>query len=215
MRQTILNQIQAFFLNHVSFFHTEKEIQILLTNYFLNTNTYNNVFFEYYVGINLLQSNYPWHNDNKISVDIVLERDGIYYPIEIKYKTATQVFPHFVFGTATNVTLEDQKAQTVGRYSFWKDVKRIELLESTFPNVERGIILFVSNHISYRQAPRNFNNGGAPFSIHQGRVVTAGSLLNWNDNLAVAEGRPGFTLNYDYNINWTEMNIQNHFYILT
>ena len=83
MRQTILNQIQAFFLNHVSFFHTEKEIQILLTNYFLNTNTYNNVFFEYYVGINLLQSNYPWHNDNKISVDIVLERDGIYYPIEI------------------------------------------------------------------------------------------------------------------------------------
>lgn len=215
MRQIILNQIQAFFLIHNSFFHNEKEIQILLTNYFLNTNTYDNVFFEYYVGINLLQPNYPWHNDNKISVDIVLERDGIYYPIEIKYKTATQVFPHFVFGTATNVTLEDQKAQTIGRYSFWKDVKRIELLETTFQNVERGIILFVSNDVSYRQAPINNNNGGAPFSIHNGRVVASGTLLNWNDNLAVARDRPGFTLNYDYNINWTQMNIQNHFYILT
>lgn len=213
MRQIIINQIQTFFLNQNAFFHTEKEIQILLTNYFLNTNMYDNVFFEYYVGINLLQPNYPWHNDNKISVDIVLEKDGGYYPIEIKYKTATQVFPHFVFGTAINVTLENQKAQTIGRYSFWKDIKRIELLEETFQNVERGIMLFVSNDSLYRRAPNN-NNGGAPFSIHQGRVVIAETLLDWNINLAVAVDRPGFTLRYDYNIHWTEMNLQNHYYIL-
>jgi hypothetical protein len=214
MRQTIINQIQTFLLNHNGFFHTEKEIQIHLTNYFLSTKTYDHVFFEYYVGINLLQPNYPWDNDNKISIDIVLVKDGLYYPIEIKYKTATQVFPHFVFDTETNVTLENQKAQTIGRYSFWKDIKRIELLETSFQNVKRGLVLFVSNDSSYRQAPRN-NNGGAPFSIHQGRVVNIGTLLNWNDNLAVANERPGFTLRYEYNINWIQMTIPNHYYILT
>lgn len=214
MRQIIINHIKTFFLNHNSFFHSEKEIQILLTNYFLNTKNYDQVFFEYYVGIELLKPNYPWHNENKISIDIVLEKDGIYYPIEIKYKTSTQIFPHFVFGSETNVTLENQKAQTVGRYSFWKDIKRIELLEEKFQNVDRGIVVFVSNDKSYIQAPKNNNKGGAPFSIYQGRSVIAGTTLDWNENLSVAKDRPGFTLKYDYNILWTKMNIKNHYYIV-
>ena len=106
-------------------------------------------------------------------------------------------------------------AQNIGCYDFWKDVKRTEIFEVTFAQVSRGIVLFVSNDPSYRNAPLNPNAGYAPFSTHQGRQVTANTFLNWNGNLAVANGRPGLIVNYDYTLNWTAMNIPQHHYILT
>ncbi|MBA4854123.1 hypothetical protein H1R81_27300 [Emticicia sp. BO119] len=126
-----------------------------------------------------------------------------------------QPLPHFVFGQNVNILLGQHGAQNIGCYDFWKDVKRIEFFEATFPLCQRGIILFVSNDMSYRNAPINLNIGYAPFSIHQGRLVTAGTQLNWNGVLAVANGRPGFVVNYDYNINWTQLPYhQQHYYIL-
>ena len=213
MREIILNQINNALHEHQGFFHSEKEIQIFLAEYFRGSSLYENVFLEYYVGINQLP-NYPWGNDNKISIDIVLKNENQYYPIEIKFKTATQILPHFVFDTETHVTLENHGAQTIGRYDFWKDIKRLELFEETFENVQRGIMLFVSNDPSYRQPPRNNDIGGAPFSIYQGRQVNANTFLNWNQELSVSNGRPGFLLTHGYMINWSPMIIDNHYYIL-
>jgi hypothetical protein len=212
MRNQILQQIITALGLRNSFFLREIDIQIYLTNYFINTNLFDNVFVEYHIPSNLIP-NYPW-GDN-IYIDIVLEKDGLYYPIEIKFKTQAQVLPLLVFGDNINVSLGQHGAGNIGCYDFWKDVKRIELFEQTFNNVNRGVVLFVSNDITYQNAPGNPNVGYAQFSIHQGRVIPINSVLNWNGNLAVANGRPPITTNYAYAINWSPLILPNHHYILT
>jgi hypothetical protein len=212
MRNQILQQIITALGLRNSYFLREIDIQIYLTNYFINTNLFDNVFVEYHIPSNLIP-NYPWGEN--IYIDIVLEKDGLYYPIEIKFKTQRQQLPLLVFGNNINVTLEYHGAKNIGCYDFWKDVKRIELFEQTFNNVKRGIVLFVSNDITYQNAPGNTNVGYAQFSIHQGRVIPINSALNWNGNMKVSNRRPTITTNYAYAINWSPLVLPNHHYILT
>lgn len=214
MRNQILQQITIALSQRNEFFIREEDIQLYLANHFLNSHLFDRVFIEYHVPRNLV-INYPWSDINNIYIDIVIEKDGRFYPIEIKYKTVAQILPYPVFGHNVNVLLGHHGAQNIGCYDFWKDVKRIEYFEESFDNVERGILLFVSNDPSYQNAPLNPNVGYAPFSIHNGRQVPTNTFLNWNGNLAVANGRPGITNNYAYSINWTAMHIPQHFYILT
>ncbi len=215
MRQQILTEIINALNLRVDYFLREEDVKLYLANHFILTSLFDNVFIEYHIPNNLLPA-YPWADINNVYIDIVLEKDGQFYPIEIKYKTVAQVLPYFVFGQAQPVTLGQHGAQNIGCYDFWKDVKRTEIFSSTFPlQVSRGIVLFISNDLSYQNAPLNQGVGYAQFSIHQGRGVIAGTFLNWNGNLAIANGRPGFVLNHNYSLNWTAMNILQHYYILT
>ncbi|HHU34123.1 MAG TPA: hypothetical protein GXZ49_02705 [Bacteroidetes bacterium] len=213
MRQQILDQITLVLDQRKNFFIREQDIQLYLANHFINSHLFDNVFIEYYVPSSLIPR-YPWTDINNIYIDIVLEKNNRFFPIEIKYKTVRQDLPFLVFGQNINVTLGQHGAQNIGCYDFWKDVKRIELFEKTFQSVERGVVLFVSNDSAYQKAPLDPSAGYAPFSIHQGRVIPINSFLDWNDNLAVANGRPGFNIEYAYNINWTPMHIPQHHYVL-
>lgn len=213
MRNLILELISSALLIRADYFLREQDIQLYLANYLINSNEFDNVFIEYHVPSNIV-ANYLWTDVNNIYIDVVVEKNGLFYPIEIKYKTCTQNLPYLVFGQGVNVALGQQGAQNIGCYDFWKDVKRIEMFEQTFQNVERGIVLFVSNDISYRNSPLNPNVGYAPFSIHQGRIIPMNTFLDWNGNLSVGNVRPGFMINYPYNINWTPMIIPNHSFIL-
>ena len=217
MRQTLINHINLFLTNHDGFFHSEEEIQILLAKYLLNRGVYDEIFVEYYVSKHLIP-NYPWNNDKKISVDLVVRIANDYIPIEIKYKTKRQIFPHHVFGSLTNVELADQGAQNDGCYSFWKDIKRIEILKQTFNLNNAGLVLFVTNDLSYLRQPRADVQYG-PFSIHLGRNVFQDSFLNWDASIKEikaerAEKFPGLTISNDYLIDWQDLNIENHKYIL-
>jgi hypothetical protein len=218
MRENLINQINTFLGNHFGFFHSEEEVQILLAKYLLNTGQYDDVFVEYCVNRELVP-NYPWKNDKKIAIDIVVRVDNNYIPIEIKYKTKRQIFPHYIFGSQTNVELSEQGAQNEGCYSFWKDVKRIELLHETFNLKYEGLVLFITNDPSYMNPPRPDVQYG-PFSIHNERQVAQGTFLNWDCTKKAikvdrAEKFPGFTISRDYTINWRDLNIKNHKYILT
>ena len=213
MRQQILNEIKLALQQRNEFFIREQDIQLFLANHFINSRLFDKVFIEYHIPGNLI-NNYPWTDINNIYIDIVLEKNGKFYPIEIKYKTVSQNLPFLVFGQNTNVILGQHGAQNIGCYDFWKDVKRIELFEQSFPNVERGFVLFVSNDQTYQNAPLNQNVGYAPFSIHNGRLINANTFLDWNGNLAVSKGRPGLITTYGYTINWLELPIQHHHYIL-
>ena len=75
-------------------------------------------------------------------------------------------------------------------------------------------MLFVSNDFTYQNAPLNQNVGYAQFSIHNGKNIPANTFLNWNGNLAVANGRPSLTTIHPYMISWTPMQIEEHHYIL-
>lgn len=217
MRKTLINEIRYFLNNYVGFFHSEEEVQINLAKFLLDSGTYNNVYVEYYVNRNLIP-NYPWNNDKKISIDIVVRNGNDYIPIEIKYKTKQQIFPHQVFGTQTNVELAEQGAQNEGCYSFWKDIKRIEILKDTFNLNYSGIVLFITNDHSYLRPPRADVQYG-PFSIHEGRRVLKSDILNWDSTRKAikpdrAEKYPGLTISNEFTINWYDLNIENHKYIL-
>ncbi len=217
MRQLLIDDITSFLRNHIGFFHSEEEVQILLAKYLLTMGHYDYIYVEYHVGRQLIP-NYPWNNDKKISVDIVVRLSNQYIPIEIKYKTKRQIFPHQVFGSQTNVELAEQGAQNEGCYSFWKDIKRIEILKDTFNLNYSGLCLFITNDQSYLSEPRAAVQYG-PFSIHEGKQVTQGSYLNWDATRKAiksdrAEKFPGFTISNNYTINWQDLNIENHKYIL-
>lgn len=98
--------------------------------------------------------------------DIVLEKTGEntgYIPIELKYKLKAVKLNKDAdftrFGKQSSefgVTLvTNQSAENEGRYDFWKDVKRIELLTRHFSAVKGGIALFLTNQPSYK-----INNDG-------------------------------------------------------
>lgn len=217
MRAVLSNQILTFLNNRTSFFHSEEEIKLLLAQHLIATGLYDNTFIEYNVNCNLLP-NYPWHNDKRISIDIVVQQNNCFIPIEIKFKTKSQTFPYHVFGSQTNVQLANQKAKNEGCYSFWKDVKRLEILKEKFNLEHSGFVLLISNDYLYQTQPRQ-NVQYEPFSIHQNRQVVSGTVLNWNaTRKAIKETRqqkfPPITLTNDYTISWQDMNLTDHKFIL-
>lgn len=216
MREITLSKIEKSLSEHKGFFHSEDEIKLHLANHFKKSEDYDNVFIEYYVGKKHFQE-YPWKNE-KISIDIVLQKGQNFLPIEIKYRTKSQIFPHYVFGSESKVELAEQSAKNEGCYSFWKDIKRIEILKSRFNLTESGIVLFITNDPTYRLNPRK-NSMYEPFSIHQNRKIDEPIFLNWAQTKNImkeerANKFPGFEIDNKYSIDWKEMNIENHYYIL-
>jgi hypothetical protein len=213
MRNQIREMLRAALAARQEYFTREQDIQIYLAKYFESSNFFERVFFEYHIPSSSINQ-YPWHDSNNIYIDLVLLKDGHYYPVEIKYKTMSQQIPLTVFGTVAQITLGHHGAQNIGCYDFWKDIKRIELFQERFPNVEQGIMIFVTNDESYSQPPLRANTGYAQFSIHEGRVVNMSETLNWNRILTISANRPPITLSHAYNLTWNNLNLQQHKYLL-
>jgi hypothetical protein len=214
MREKILEQITSAIEKRSEYFLRENDIQLYLANHFSNSKLFDKVFMEYHVPSILIQE-YPWKDKNKIYIDIVLSKDSKYYPIEIKYKTRKQQLTYNIFGQKNkNVFLGHHLAKNIGCYDFWKDVKRIELFERSFPAVKRGIVLFISNDLSYKNKPKNLKVGYANFSVYDGRIIPANEFLKWNGKWKVAKGRPNIRTIYSYSINWKPMLIKEHYYAI-
>ena len=214
MREAIQHQIASALAVRNNYFIREQDVQQYLANYFLQTNQYANVFSEYQIPGSLVPP-YLLTDANNNYIDIVVEIDNLFYPIEIRYKTVAHPVPHLVFGQNVNIILGQQGSSKTGSYDFWKDVKRIEFFEANFARVQRGIVLFISNDPDYRRTPFNPNAGHASFSTYQDREVSAGTILDWNGNAAVANKRPGFSVNYHYHLNWVAMpQLQQHYFLL-
>jgi hypothetical protein len=213
MRTEIINIINENLHQRNTFFTREQELQIFLAKAFTDSGEFDEVYLEYHVPSGIIP-NYPWSDFRNIYIDIVLLKNGIYYPIEIKFKTKTQAIMQHLFGGQHMINLGNHGAQNIGCYDFWKDIKRLELFESTFPNVEQGIMLFVSNDEMYPNPPLNGNAGYAQFSIHHGKSVLTNETLDWNRALEISRNRPRIQLSREYHINWTNLPLPQHHYIL-
>lgn len=214
MRNRIKNFIElALAQRGNEYFTREQDIQIYLAKCLSDTNEFDRIFIEYHIPIHIIPI-YPWVDSNNIYIDLVVEKNSLFYPIEIKYKTTSQILPLNIFGTEGSVLLGHHGAQNIGCYDFWKDVKRLELFQERFANVEQGIMLFITNDESYCQPPIRVNTGYSQFSIHEGRVVNRGVTLNWNRVLAISANRPPITLYHEYNLTWNNLNLQQHKYLL-
>ena len=97
------------------------------------------------------------------SIDLVLEESASqrFIAIELKYKlkeiNLTNDFTRFGVTSASNSIklVTNQSAQNEGRYDFWKDVKRLELLNKHYKNVIGGIAFFITNDKSYTTTTPN------------------------------------------------------------
>ncbi len=209
MKTKIIAQIKEFLDEREKVFLNEKDIQLYIAQKFKESNEYDNVFMEYCISKEVLDEfgiNY-WSNKNNIYVDIVLERNGLFYPIEIKYKTKKQELDYSIFGKDVKVELKEQGAQDIGRYDFWKDVKRVEFLLKC-PSVREGCVLFITNDSHYQVNSVERNVGYANFSMHQGRVINEKNqteILDWKNGVSISKGRPKIELKNYYKINWFEM----------
>lgn len=226
MREVLIQKIEESINGNTKPFLREQDIQMKIINNLKDSEIdIDNIFFEYNIKTNLLENyNYPWVRDKNIFIDIVVEINKKFYPIEIKYKTIKQQFNQNIFGeNGLLISTEKHGASNLGCYDLWKDAKRLEVINNRFKNVEKGIILFVTNDKSYKLLPLNHNVGYANFSIHDGRNIEAGSNLYWNRELLIAATRPSFILNSNYYIKWNDLNTENwnkidnfikHFYFI-
>lgn len=191
------------------------------------------VLYEYHVPASCIKGSdnpeiYPWRNIDKrnntnlpqeIYLDLVVYDADTkeYVPIEIKYKTRDLKdwkMGRYVLGEQmkkVNV-LRNQGAQDQGMYGFWKDVRRVEMVQRSFPKaVKNGIALFVTNDPLYFQNMKDediiseskkdvdyFN-----FRMSENRHTKKGECMKWNKKGSKnANKYPAFNLEGEYTVNW-------------
>lgn len=194
---TVYDDIQKFLgtrnATNARRFMNERDLQMHLVIALKNTNHYDNVDLEYYVPLNALGDEYVWKTEMK--VDIVVEKDGEFIPIELKYKTKAINEKISRFGEKLKQAeiVKDQSAHNIAKYAFWKDVRRIELLKKRFKAVPGGLAIFLTNDPSYQSKP---TKGTKSFShsIERGKhAKERGALLSL----------PEFELDKAHEIKWS------------
>ena len=142
-------------------------------------------------------------------IDIVVEKDGEFFPIELKYATRSIDDPYLIFGEdPAKSSLSDKAANDIIMYHYWKDVRRLEILSKLFKNVAGGISLLIANPKVYFEEPR-LQAGYRRFSTHEGNKVGAG-LLDWEGKIGehVRSNYPAFFLDGCYTCHWGKMPIK-------
>ena len=133
----------------------ERDLQMNLAR-FLAENSEWNVELEYFLPSEKLGAEYKKGWGKKVYLDIVVSRGGEYLPIELKSKTklihlGSAKLKRFGDVCELNEVLSNQSAQDEGRYDFWRDVRRLQLVCKQFKKVKKGLSVFVTNDESYRK----------------------------------------------------------------
>lgn len=199
----LLKQVKAdveAFLNQEQFFCNECHLQMELAAYLRQCGNYSKVHLEYFVPSAIVQP-------QNLYIDIVVEKDGEFLPIELKYKTAPLKKNLDCFGEVLQGVdvLKNHGARDLGAYDFWRDVSRIECLMKRFGNVKNGIALFLTNDQGYWKLPKDGTNPNyANFSMKDGKHS---QVKNWQGNTAMSAARPSFNVNKVYDLEWKDYNL--------
>ena len=113
----------------------------------------------------------------RVPIDIVvIDNNGGAYPIELKYKTKKANIDL----NGENYILTKHGAQDVGRYSFRKDIYRIENYKSKNLNFKFGFVLILTNDNEYYERDiLESNKIDKHFSFHDDAVLNPFDL-SWN-----------------------------------
>ena len=179
--QSVKNDITDFLSKQKMFFFNERDLQVNLALYLSNLKDKDyKVHLEYHIPTSEL-NNYPW-TENNISIDLVVEKNGEYVPVELKYKTCSlpegSKINRFGEPMCAKSIVKNQSAQDLGRYGFWKDVKRLELLKKKYEKkIAGGIVLFVTNDKSYTIQPQKESVGYYNFRMLDAQPISG--TLKW------------------------------------
>lgn len=141
-------------------FLNEWDFQMKLSLFLTHIKGYK-VHLEYSVPLNFLveknKKKYPFANKENINIDIVIEKEGLFYLIELKYKTQRATIKFERFGEINCVSLKDQSRIPMSKYDFWKDVARLEFLKESFEKVKGGLCIFLTNNETYTKGDKGIS----------------------------------------------------------
>ena len=155
---------------------------------------------------------YPWQSD--IYVDLIVERDGQFVLIELKYLTASLESSIPIFGEQKLVKelTSNMAAVNENSYSCWKDVRRIEFLTKYFKNVVGGFSVIVTNESAYIDGVKIKNANYHEFTVSKNQgtsrrwtIKTPDGGVQYNPNKK--SDLLSFAVSKIYNINndnWKE-----------
>ena len=216
---TLLNvahtDVKLFLDTNKELLFNERDLQMHLATFLRQTGHYDDVDVEYYVPLSELKG-YIWNNE--LRMDVLVRKGKEYLPIELKYKTKTVRKKLLRFGESVAEAVEvmkNQGAQDLGKYDFWKDVRRIEIVRNRFGNIINGLAIFVTNDPMYLQLGRETSNH-IKFSMDEG---SHGKEKHWLDKDSYCcKTHPDFEVEKEYTIHWDTRNVESvpiHYTILT
>ena len=138
-------------------FLNEWDFQMKLSLFLTHIKGYK-IHLEYVVPLSFLtKREYPFANKENINIDIVIEKEGFFYLIELKYKTQRATIKFERFGEINCVSLKDQSRIPMSKYDFWKDVARLEFLKESFEKVKGGLCIFLTNNETYTKGDKGIS----------------------------------------------------------
>lgn len=206
---TLLNvahmDVKQFLDTNKELLFNERDLQMHLATFLRQTGHYDDVDVEYYVPLSELKG-YIWNNE--LRIDVLVRRGKEFLPIELKYKTKTVRKKLLRFGESVAeevVVMKNQGAQDIGKYDFWKDVRRIEIVRNRFGNIKHGLAVFVTNDPMYVQRGREKSNH-IKLSMDEG---IHGKEKHWlNKNSVCCQSNPNFEVEKEYSIHWDSRDIE-------
>ena len=218
---SVKDMLLDFIREYKRLFYNERDLQMYLALKLEKTECFDEVFLEYHLpnGFNeRFDSGYEAWQTETPSIDIVLKLKGEekYIAIELKNKLKAIVGECTRFGqTKQKIELiKDQSAQNIGRYQFWKDVKRLELLKETYKNVVGGVALFLTNDKNYLKTTKgaDYEAFGMSETLNKSGKLDWGEFKGVDEKLLVNNKKrkkyPPITLSESYSLEWKDINIQ-------
>ena len=201
----VYKDVKQFLETNEELLFNERDFQMHLANYLRWAGHYDDVYVEYYVPLSEL-TGYIW--DNELRMDVLVRKGKEYLPIELKYKTKTVRKKLLRFNEEVSGEVEvmkNQGAQDLGKYDFWKDVRRIEIVRKRFSAIKNGLAVFVTNDPAYLKAGRESSNH-FKFSMIEG---VNGKEKHWLDkDSTCCKTHPDFEVEKDYSIHWDSKTVE-------
>lgn len=199
------SDVKQFLETSKELLFNERDLQMHLATYLRQTGHYDDVDVEYYVPLSELEG-YIWKNE--LRMDILIRKGKEFLPVELKYKTRTakKRLPRFGEQLSGEIeVMKNQGAQDLGKYDFWKDVRRIEIVRKRFKAIKNGLAVFVTNDSSYLQSGRDLSNH-IKLSMTEG---THGKEKHWLDKESTCcKTHPDFNVDKEYSIHWETKKIE-------
>ena len=195
----VRQDVVDFLTNHNELMFNERDFQIQLAMYLIQSGKYD-VELEYSIPSDVIEQ-YKKEWGKELRMDILVNKDNEYLPIELKYKTTSARVDILRFGELISdiEVLKKHGAQDLGMYDFWKDVRRIELVRNRFTNVKNGLAVFVTNDMKYLRPSKTTSNNFL-FNMDNG---IHGKVKHWaNANSSTFNTHPDFAVEKEYEISW-------------
>lgn len=159
-------------------FHSEDDFKFSLSHVIVKSYPEFTVRLERPVEISMLQRDGK-QTIVRAPIDIILvDKAGNTIPIEVKYKTRKSI----IYIGNEEFSLSNHSANDVGRYSFRKDIYRIEQYLSKNLNSKVGYVLILTNDQSYSNSDvSKKNNIDKHFTFHNGAKIPSKDE-SWNSD---------------------------------